>query len=227
MLPELSQPETYDELLPKLSPAMYSASEFREVNNTTINTLRWKADKPSDFAIKGNFKHIFESLGWYTDAPISIKDKDGKIVTATGNFACINNSKPEPMLCLDMTWIRKVQGILDPNKNQFQIKLHGKTYTIPTFSKATELACANRDREIAIECGNQLSNKCSVLNKNNKHIQRNLKQSNKDKEKLSKHAFQLKDEVKRLRSELNNLTFQITHKDISLKESKIKIKDLL
>ncbi|CAG8676378.1 16789_t:CDS:2, partial [Cetraspora pellucida] len=57
-----------------------------------------------------------------------------------------------------------------------------------------QLACANRDREIAIECGNRLSNKCSVLDKDNKRIQRDLKQSNKDKEKLSKHAFQLKDE---------------------------------
>ena len=40
------------------------------------------------------------------------------------------------MLCLGMTWIRKVQGVLDPNKNQFRIKLHGKAYIIPTFSKA-------------------------------------------------------------------------------------------
>ncbi|RIB09312.1 hypothetical protein C2G38_2146623 [Gigaspora rosea] len=98
---ELSQPKTYNELLPKLSPAM--------------RKMWWKADKPSDFAIKGNSKLISESLGWYTDVPISVKDKDG------------------------MTWIRKVQGILDPNKNQFQMKLHRKTYTIPTFSKALEV----------------------------------------------------------------------------------------
>ena len=103
MLPELSQPETYDELLPKLSPAMRkmcqshivqekesksdewfsslqylhcnindllitnsfldSVSEFGGVNDATINALGWKADKPSDFAIKGNFKYISESLG--------------------------------------------------------------------------------------------------------------------------------------------------------------------
>ena len=179
MLPELSQLETYDELLPKLSPAMRkmcqshivqekesksdewfsslqylhcnindllitnsfldSASEIGVVNDATTNALGWKADKPSDFAIKGNSKHISESLGWYTDVPISVKDKDGKIVTATGNFARINNGEPEPMLCLGMTWIRKVQGILDPNRNQFRMKLHGKTYTIPTFSKAPEV----------------------------------------------------------------------------------------
>ncbi|CAG8563593.1 221_t:CDS:2 [Ambispora leptoticha] len=34
-----------------------------------------------------------------------------------------------------------------------------------------QLACANRDREIAIECGNRLANKCSVLDKDNKRIQ--------------------------------------------------------
>ena len=68
--------------------------------------------------------------------PVSIKDKDGKSVTATGNFTRIDNGEPEPMLCLGMTWIRKVQGILDPNKNQFRMKLHGKSYIIPTYSKA-------------------------------------------------------------------------------------------
>ena len=113
-----------------------SASEFGVVNDATINALEWKPDKPSDFTIKGNSKYITESLGWYMDAPISIKDKDDKTVTATGNFAHIDNGEPEPMLCIGMTWIRKVQGILDPTKNQFRMKLHGKTYTIPTYSKA-------------------------------------------------------------------------------------------
>jgi len=108
------------------------------MNDPAINALGWKVDKPSDFAIKGNSKHITESLGWFTDVPISIRDKDGKIVTSTGNFTHINNGEPEPMLCLGMTWIRKVQGILNPNKNQFRMKLHGRTYTIPTFSKAPE-----------------------------------------------------------------------------------------
>ena len=116
-----------------------SASEFGGANDATINALGWKADKPSDFAIKGNSKHITDSLGWFTDVPISIKDKDGKTVTATGNFTRIDNGEPKPMLCLGMTWIRKVQGVLDPNKNQFRMKLHGKAYIIPTFSKAPEV----------------------------------------------------------------------------------------
>ena len=112
-----------------------NGSEFGALNDATINALGWKADKPSDFDIKGNSKHITKSLGWFTDVPVSIKDKDGKTVTATGNFTRIDNGEPEPMLCLGMTWIRKVQGILDPNKNQFRMKLHGKSYIIPTFSK--------------------------------------------------------------------------------------------
>ncbi|CAG8789283.1 22584_t:CDS:2, partial [Cetraspora pellucida] len=60
-------------------------------------------DKPSDFAIKGNFKHISESLEWYIDVPISVKDKDDKIVMSTGNFAHINNGESEPMLCIGVS----------------------------------------------------------------------------------------------------------------------------
>ena len=72
------------------------------MNDATINVLRWKADKPSDFTIKGNSKHITESLGWFMDVPVSIKDKDGKSVIAIGNFTRIDNGEPEPMLYLGM-----------------------------------------------------------------------------------------------------------------------------
>ncbi|RHZ67233.1 hypothetical protein Glove_302g47 [Diversispora epigaea] len=78
-----------------------NGSEFGALNDAAINALGWKADKPSDFDIKGNSKHITELLGWYTDMPINIKDKDGKTVTATGNFTRIDNGEPEPMLCLE------------------------------------------------------------------------------------------------------------------------------
>ena len=79
-------------------------SEFSAINNATIEMLEWENDKQSDFAIKSdNSKHITESLGWITDVPISIKDKAGKTVTVSGNFAHIDNGKPEPMLCLSMT----------------------------------------------------------------------------------------------------------------------------
>ncbi|KAF0470272.1 hypothetical protein F8M41_025411 [Gigaspora margarita] len=56
-------------------------SEFGGVNDTTIGALGWKADKPSDFAIKGNSKYITKLLGWFMDVPISIKDKDGITIT--------------------------------------------------------------------------------------------------------------------------------------------------
>ncbi|GBB92274.1 hypothetical protein RclHR1_19950002 [Rhizophagus clarus] len=88
------------------------------MNDLAINALGWKVDKPSDFAIKGNSKHITKALRWFMDVPISIRDKDGKIVTATGNFTCIDNGEPEPMLCLGMTWIPKVQEAQDPPKEE-------------------------------------------------------------------------------------------------------------
>jgi hypothetical protein len=68
--------------------------------------------------------------------PVTLKDKEDKTVTIIGNFVRIDNGETEPMLFFGMLNIQKVQGILEPNKNQFRIKLHGKTYIIPTFSKA-------------------------------------------------------------------------------------------
>ncbi|CAG8683005.1 7441_t:CDS:2 [Cetraspora pellucida] len=93
-------------------------------------------DEPSDFAIKGNSKHITDSLEWYTDVPVTMKDKEGKTVTVIRNFVHIDNGKPKPMLILGMSNIQKLQGVFEPNKNQFCIKLYRKTYIIPTYSKA-------------------------------------------------------------------------------------------
>ncbi|RHZ88813.1 hypothetical protein Glove_21g6 [Diversispora epigaea] len=70
-------------------------SEFGILNDATINALKWKTDKPSNFDIK-----------------ISIIDKDGKIVTSIGNFTRIDNGEPEPMLCLDNMPISN--SFLDP-----------------------------------------------------------------------------------------------------------------
>ena len=174
---ESSQPETYNELLPKLSPAMRkmclsqkaqeeeskesdewlsslqylnasindlpisesfldNGSEFSGMNDPAIKALGWKADKASNFAIKGNSKHITDSLGWFTDMPVILKDKEGKTVTVIRNFIRIDNGETEPMLFLGMSNIRKVQDIPESNKNQFRIKLYEKAYIIPTFSKA-------------------------------------------------------------------------------------------
>ena len=67
--------------------------------------------------------------------PVILKDKEDKTVTVIGNFVRIDNGETEPMLFFGMSNIRKIQGVSKPNKNQFRIKLHGKAYIIPTFSK--------------------------------------------------------------------------------------------
>ncbi|CAG8743013.1 240_t:CDS:1, partial [Acaulospora morrowiae] len=83
-------------------------SEFGAINDPAIKALKWGADKPSDFTIKGNSKHITNSLGWYTDVPVILKDKENKIVTVIGNFVHIDNEESKPMLFLGMSNIRKV-----------------------------------------------------------------------------------------------------------------------
>ncbi|KAF0430271.1 hypothetical protein F8M41_005552 [Gigaspora margarita] len=80
------------------------------INDPAIKALGWKANKPSDFAIKSNSKHITDLLGWYTDMPVTMKDKKDKTVTIIRNFVRIDNDEPEPMLFLDMSNIRKLQG---------------------------------------------------------------------------------------------------------------------
>ncbi|CAB4418573.1 unnamed protein product [Rhizophagus irregularis] len=112
-------------------------SGFDGFNLATAEELGWKVDKPSKFAVKGNSEHIFEALGWYTNVAVTLKDIEGNpIITIVENYACVDNGKPKPMLWLGMIGIRKVKGISDPTKNQFRIEDHGKTYIIPTFSKA-------------------------------------------------------------------------------------------
>src|SRR5205814_1470965 len=91
-------------------------SEFGGINDPAIKALGWKADKPSNFAIKGNSKHITDSLGWYTDVPVILKDKDDKMVTVIGNFVRIDNGETEPMLFFGMSNIQKIQGVSKPNK---------------------------------------------------------------------------------------------------------------
>jgi Sec7-like guanine-nucleotide exchange factor len=131
----------YDELLPKLSPAMRkiclsqkaqeekskkdewfsslqylnasindlpisesfldNGSEFDGFNLATAEELGWKVNKPSKFAVKGNSEHIFEALGWYTNVAVTLKDMEGNpIITIVGNYACVDNGEPEPMLWL-------------------------------------------------------------------------------------------------------------------------------
>ena len=146
-----------------------TGSELGSLNDPAIKALGWKADKPSNFAIKGNSKHITDSLGWYTDVPVTLKDKDDKTVTIIGNFVRIDNGKTEPMLFFGISNIRKVQGVPEPNKNQFRIKLHEKAHTIPTFSKAPVVKDPPKEEQ---ESSSQVS-----TNSSNLSSKENLKKS--------------------------------------------------
>ncbi|CAG8730299.1 15641_t:CDS:2, partial [Cetraspora pellucida] len=98
----------------------FSASDNKKDNN---------ADKPSDFAIKSNSKHISELLGWYTNVPISVKNKNGKVVTATGNFAHINNSEPEPIKALVAKDPPKEKQILEGLYDSIQVSTNSSSLT--------------------------------------------------------------------------------------------------
>ncbi|PKY34366.1 hypothetical protein RhiirB3_454008 [Rhizophagus irregularis] len=86
-----SQPKTYDELLPKLLPAMRKMCLSQ--NLRTVEALEWKVNKPSKFAVKGNSKYISEALGWYTNVAVTLKNMKGNpIITIVGNYACVDNA---------------------------------------------------------------------------------------------------------------------------------------
>ncbi|GES85746.1 hypothetical protein GLOIN_2v1763195 [Rhizophagus clarus] len=139
LLAKSSQPETYDELLPKLSPAMWKmylsqkAQEEQSKKDEWFSSLQYLNASINDLSISESFLDnasefdgfnlaIAEALGWKVDKPSKFLVKD--------------NGESKPMLWLGATGIRKVKGISDPTNNRFHIENHGKTYTIPTFSKA-------------------------------------------------------------------------------------------
>ncbi|KAF0497948.1 hypothetical protein F8M41_020625 [Gigaspora margarita] len=146
-------------------------SEFGGINDPAIKALEWKADKLSDFAIKGNSKHITDSLGWYTDVPVTMKDRERKTVTVIGNFVCIDHGEPELMLFLGMSNIRKLQGVSKPNKNQFCIKLHGKTYVIPTYSKVPVAKEPSKEEQDSLSQTSVNSSSKANLKKNTKSLE--------------------------------------------------------
>ncbi|GES91400.1 hypothetical protein GLOIN_2v1705062 [Rhizophagus clarus] len=78
---------------------------------------RWTEYDPP-MAEVSNSKHITESLGWFTDVSISIKDKDGKTVIVTGNFTCINNGEPKLILCLAFNKASEVKDLPKVDQNQ-------------------------------------------------------------------------------------------------------------
>ncbi|RHZ52549.1 hypothetical protein Glove_460g25 [Diversispora epigaea] len=73
----------------------------------------------------------------YKLVPISVKYKD-EIITVTGNVVVIDDGKTNYLLCIGTSWIRKVKGIPNINKHEFQMTVRGKSYVIPTFTKPTE-----------------------------------------------------------------------------------------
>ncbi|PKB96641.1 hypothetical protein RhiirA5_434505, partial [Rhizophagus irregularis] len=139
-----SQPETYDQLLSKLSPPIRkmclsrkAQEEETKESDEWLSSLQYLNANINDLTISESFlDSASEFGGWYTDVPVTLNDKENKTVTVIGNFVRIDNGETEPMLFFGMSNIRKVQSVPEPNKNQFRIKLHGKTYIIPTFSKA-------------------------------------------------------------------------------------------
>ncbi|PKK66306.1 hypothetical protein RhiirC2_784962 [Rhizophagus irregularis] len=164
------------------------ASEFGGINDPAIKALRWKANKPSNFAIKDNFKHITDSLGWYTDVPVTLKNKEDKMVT--------------------------VQGVSNPNKNQFRIKLHGKAYIIPTFSKSPVVKnLPKKDQESL--CKVPLDFQVSA---NSSNSEEDLKKS------FSEHICQLEDEVRELKNQIiyKDISFSKVENEISTKLKEIQ-----
>ncbi|CAG8603179.1 9094_t:CDS:2 [Diversispora eburnea] len=82
----------------------------KEESDEWFSSLQYLNASINDLSISESFldpgsisKHSTESLEWFMDVPVSIKDKDDKTITATGNFTYIDNGKPESMLCLGMT----------------------------------------------------------------------------------------------------------------------------
>ncbi len=105
--------------------------------------------------------------------PVTLKDKEDKTITIIGNFVRIDNGETELMLFFGMSNIRKIQGVPEPNKNQFRIKLHGKAYIIPTFSKAPvakDLPKEDQKSSCKAPLGSQVSANSSNLEKDLKKM---------------------------------------------------------
>ncbi|CAB4389048.1 unnamed protein product [Rhizophagus irregularis] len=174
-----SQPETYDQLLSKLSlpirkmclsrktqeeeskesdewlsslqylndiindltiseSFLDSASEFGGINDPAIKALGWEADKPSNFAIKGNSKHITDSLGWYTDVPVTLKDKENKTVTVIGNlFVLIMVKQNQCYFLVCQTFESKTPVVKDlPKEEQDQVSTDSSSPTREDLKKS-------------------------------------------------------------------------------------------
>ena len=77
MLPELSQPETYDELLPKLSPAMrkmcqsHIVQEKESKSDEWFSSLQYLHCNINDLLITNSFLDSTSEFGGVNDATIN------------------------------------------------------------------------------------------------------------------------------------------------------------
>ncbi|CAG8792565.1 39657_t:CDS:2 [Gigaspora margarita] len=157
-----------------------NALECIVMNKALNKTLEWDLGIAPDFFL--------------IDVPISVKHKN-EWVTVTGNIVVIDNGETNYLLCLEMPWIRKVQGILDLNKHEIRIAVRGKSYIIPIFTKAIEDNVSSNFYTTAIQDNdskNQTFDSSSKTNTKEKPV------SNKEKELEFHSKIQIISGIKNL-----------------------------
>ncbi|RIA92092.1 hypothetical protein C1645_821171 [Glomus cerebriforme] len=96
--------ETYDAIV----QFNYSQSYFTPLKFINLQYTPPNSDEKNEGYNEDNSKYIIDSLGWYIDVPVTLKDKEDKTVTVIENFVYINNGKTELMLFLSMSNIQKL-----------------------------------------------------------------------------------------------------------------------
>ncbi|KAF0471687.1 hypothetical protein F8M41_025142 [Gigaspora margarita] len=96
-----------------------TASGCLVINKVLNEALEWNLGMAPNFSLRHNSNHIMKLVGGYKDVPISIKYKN-KWVTKTGHIVVIDDGKPNYFFCLEIPWIRKVQGILNTTNMNFK-----------------------------------------------------------------------------------------------------------
>ncbi|CAG8605871.1 6391_t:CDS:2, partial [Diversispora eburnea] len=131
------------------------------MNKALNNALGWDLGNAPNIALTHNSDHITKLIGGHRDIPISIKYKDEQgvehLITVTGNVVVIDDGKTDYLLCIGIPWIRKVKGIPDINKHEFQMAVRGKSYVIPTFTRPTEDINVDQPLKTHISADNDLS----------------------------------------------------------------------
>ncbi|CAG8572279.1 6656_t:CDS:2 [Ambispora leptoticha] len=117
-----------------------TGSNVDMIDDEFFNSLGFNIDQKARFQVKvAGSKTIL--IGEKKNIPISIGD-----ITNPGNFLVIKNL--EYLIVLGMSWIKQVKGIIDTNKDQFQMIIDGKTSYVPI---QTERICKS---EGSLFCNN-------------------------------------------------------------------------